>query len=284
MFEKYLSYSDIETFLKSEFAGRLEGTVTKRFAAQIILRKLYEMMRTPKQGEEESRWERDVRNRLDDLVRDFGLDKHQDFSDVINDLKHSFLANILNAKLLPEGFTLANDDVVSDMALYSFDDLRKAPPMTRRITVDLVSMERLFVMQIFIERGLGALVAQGRLEDYVWLKVVYEPLEEYLQSGRVNNTLHGIPDIVSLIRTVFLTVMSGELTKWKKNRDPQGRNVSFHTIITEEMLNDAMRYLLGLKDPTPEDAGWILPERTRAKIAPLRGNSSGYSLNSRATR
>ncbi|MCM8774616.1 MAG: hypothetical protein NC820_07815, partial [Candidatus Omnitrophica bacterium] len=264
MLEKFITLDKIREILSSRHILRLVNRVDKRYAAGLILRKIYEVIR------DNEEFKKAIEERVDSLIRKFGLDDHPVFKDQIYTLKKTFLENIFNARLLPEVFTLANDDVISSLAVYSWDDLRKTPPLNRRISSDLVSIERLFVMQVLFQRGLGGLIGQGRLEDFLWQNYVKQIIQNYIQARAPNpDEINLMMDLIIFTREAFSVLLNKELARWENNRDPTGKIMNFQAIITEEVLNDALRYILGIKDPTPEDIGWILKPTTSQKISPL---------------
>ncbi|MFC1675372.1 hypothetical protein ACFL1K_05775, partial [Candidatus Omnitrophota bacterium] len=263
MFMKYLKQQDFVLVIASQEVKRLVERVSKSQAVEVIIRRLYARVR------EDRDWRSEIEERVDRLIAAFGLRNQPGFSDQNNILRKTFLDNIYKARLLPEGFTLANDDIVSDLALYSFDDLRKTPPLNRRITADLVSLERLFVMQVLLQRGLASLIGQGRIEDYLWQRFLRARMQQFVRGA--DSKLNDILGMITFVRDSFaLVLLNQEIReRLEQNRDPQGRVLNYQAIITEEVFNDALRYVLGLKDPDPQDTGWLLKEETRQAIALL---------------
>ena len=76
MFKKYLTWQDVLTILKAGYSSRLVGRVNKKFAAQIILRRLYEKVR------DNPVWQNEIETHVDELIDSFGLNTHPDFKDM----------------------------------------------------------------------------------------------------------------------------------------------------------------------------------------------------------
>ncbi|HOY09258.1 MAG TPA: hypothetical protein PLB05_04185, partial [Candidatus Omnitrophota bacterium] len=288
MVVKYLGPAGAEniyTAIKA-MVERMEGRISRQRAAQIILRKLYEKVRdTDKDANGQSQFERDIRREVGNLIEKFGFE--QNFADQIEAIKETFLENTLNARLLPEGLSLDAFDVNLGTGLYAYawDDLRKAPDQDRQITSKLISIEKLFVMQVIVMRSMLGLVGQGRAEEYIWAKYI-EPIFSEIAQVKDNKeqktaTEQKLREVLPKIRfftDVFQNLLNEEVQqKLEATRDPQGKQQNVQQIINEELYNDAFRYLLGLKDPSMEETGkpWLLSDELKAHVAKLRAEFEG---------
>ncbi|MGA2089948.1 MAG: hypothetical protein ABSH12_00610 [Endomicrobiales bacterium] len=264
-----------EIFREGQPALDLVNTVDKSFAARVIMRRLYERM-----YQSES-FKTVLDNRYDDLVKKMGLDKNDVYREHVNLMKDSFITGILNTRELPEGLTLATDDIISDFAIHNAaDDLRKVAPA--RITGDVVSFERLFMYQVLLRRGLGALTGHGRIEDYLWANFIKEDYGHFIGSGwddraqvytgnraLVDQMLSRIEKVTIVFTTMMnMTVQTG--AEGVENvRNPQGQVKNFQSYLDQEVLNDALRYALGLKNPVLGDTSRVLPPFAKHEIQPL---------------
>jgi uncharacterized protein YcbK (DUF882 family) len=260
MFDKYLTSEQLRAIIATEHFKSLIGHYNKQRAVEVIMRLMYEAIR------DNQDYKNAIKDRVDSIIRSTGLDK--EFPDQIFALRDTFLRNIENARLLPEGLKFHDFDIGTDLLAYSWDDLRKGPDMQRQVSSNLVSVEKLFVFQTIFQRALFSLAGQGRAEEYLWAKYVYPFIHD---SDALKNA-----DILAKIkafRQVFHAVMIDEVSKrLEANRDPKGKIKYFQYIINEEVYNDAFRYLIGQKEPTMSDANWVLPDKVSKDVAPLRSN------------
>lgn len=263
MFGTYLSPAELRDVVESTAYLSLVGRYNRQRAAEVILKLMFMQVR------DTEAYKSAVRARVDDIIRSTGLDK--EFPDQIAALRSTFLTNIENARLLPEGFQFHDFDIDSDLLAYSWDDLRKGPDMERQVRSNLVSIEKLFVFQVIFQRAMFGLAGQGRAEEYLWAKYIHPVINdrEALRSA----------DILAKIKAfkqVFHAIMLDEVKdRLENNRDPKGRVKYFQYVINEEIYNDAFRYLLGQKDPTLKDSGWVMPEDVMKRVAPLRDIFAG---------
>lgn len=258
MFDKYLTTEQLRSIVASQHFQSLQNHYDKKRAVEVVLKLMFKEIR------DDEKYKTAVRDRVDDIIKNTGLDK--EFHDQIFALRDTFLKNIENARLLPEGFQFHDFDINTDLLAYSWDDLRKGPDMERQVRSNLVSIEKLFVFQVVFQRALFGLAGQGRAEEYLWAKYVYPSIRD---SKGLND-----PNILPKIKAfkqVFHAVMLDQVKeRLEQNRDPKGRVLYFQNIINEEIYNDAFRYLIGQKDPTLKDAGWTLPEDVKEKVADLK--------------
>ncbi|OQX79651.1 MAG: hypothetical protein B6D56_06675, partial [Candidatus Omnitrophica bacterium 4484_70.1] len=260
MVKRFLNIEEVLEVVSDSYALRLEDKVSRERAFRIIIRRIYEKIKDKQEFKEE------IEKRLESWINNLRLKEHPLFKDEINKLKKTFLINTLKVEFLPEEFKFGYDDILSDFILYSWDDLEKSPVMDKTFTYALVSFERLFFMQFIIEKGLGALVGQGRLEDYLWI----ERIKPVLESKDFNKLVELVLNLKK-VRDIFTMLMGEEIAKWEENRDPQGRVKHFKAIITEEVLNPAIRFLLGIKELSfGDENSWRLSKDTYKKLRPFK--------------
>jgi hypothetical protein len=257
MFAKYLTPDQLSAIVASQQFRSLFGRYSRQRGVEVILRLMFAQVR------DSGAYQQAVRQRVDDIIIGTGLDKA--FPDQIAALKDTFLKN-LNVRLLPEGFQFHEFDFSTDILAYSWDDLDKAPDMERQVRSDLVSIEKLFVFQVIFQRALFGLAGQGRAEEWLWKEYVWPRLRE---QKALKDPM--ILERIKAFKQVFHAVMLQEVrVRLEANRDPKGREKYLQYVMNEEIYNDAFRYLLGQKDPTLNDAGWVLSQKIKDDVAPLR--------------